>query len=111
MTICYAQLKLSGLSDFTNFSFTALFISQDTGRGFETKKLRVLPTGVSIEASFPLQKNETARNCSVRFNIYLPTGHLLEPKPFIGITYTKENSRVIKYTEYEVKLVAYSKKS
>lgn len=107
MTVCYAQLRLKGLSDFTNFSFTALFISQDTGRKFETEKLKINSSGISIEASFPLQKNENAQNCSVRFNVYLPTGRLLEPQPFPGITYTKTNGSRVQHTEHEVKLVAY----
>lgn len=56
MTVCYAQLRLKGLSDYTNFSFTAQFISQDTGRKFETSKLKIHATGISVEASFQLQK-------------------------------------------------------
>ena len=94
MTVCYAQLRLKGLSDYTNFSFTAQFISQDTGRKFETSKLKIHATGISVEASFQLQKNENAKNCSVRFNVFLPTGRLLEPRPFMGVTYTKESDRV-----------------
>ena len=107
MTVCYAQLRLKGLSDFTNFSFTALFISQDTGRKFETNKLKIHATGISVEANFPLQKNENAQNCSVRFNVYLPTGRLLEPQPFPGVTYTKTNGSRVQHTEHEVKLVAH----
>lgn len=61
MTVCYAQLRLKGLSDYTNFSFTAQFISQDTGRKFETSKLKIHATGISVEASFQLQKNENAK--------------------------------------------------
>ena len=64
MTVCYAQLRLKGLSDYTNFSFTAQFISQDTGRKFETSKLKIHATGISVEASFQLQKNENAKNVS-----------------------------------------------
>ena len=108
---CYAQLRLKGLSDFTNFSFTALFISQDTGRKFETNKLKIHSTGISVEASFPLQKNETAKNCSVRFKVYLPTGRLLEPNAFMGITYTKESGSRVQHTEHEVKLVKHSTSS
>lgn len=111
MTTCYAQLRLKGLSDFSNFSFTALFISQDTGRKFETDKLKIHSTGISVEAQFPLKKNENAKNCSVRFNVYLPTGRLLEPKPFMGITYTKENGSKVKHTEYEIKLVTHATNS
>ncbi|ALH95679.1 hypothetical protein [Acinetobacter equi] len=111
MTTCYAQLRLKGLSDFSNFSFTALFISQDTGRKFETNKLKIHSTGISVEAQFPLKKNENAKNCSVRFNVFLPTGRLLEPKPFMGITYTKENGSRVKHTEHEVKLVAHTTSS
>lgn len=111
MTACYAQLRLKGLSDFTNFSFTALFISQDTGRKFETNKLKIHSTGISVEAKFPLKNKENPKNCSVRFNVYLPTGRLLEPKPFMGVTYVKEQGSSIKYTEHEVKLVAHSTSS
>jgi hypothetical protein len=101
MTTCYAQLRLKGLSDFTNFSCTALFVAQDTGRQFETKKLKIHSTGISEQASFQLERGENPKNCSVRFNVYLPTGRLLEPKPFVGITYTS----TVKHTEHKVKLV------
>lgn len=111
MTTCYAQLRLKGLSDFTNYSFTALFIAQDTGRKFETSKLKINPTGISVEANFLLKKNENPNNCSVRFKVYLPTGRLLEPKPFLGKTYTKEGGSNIQQTEHIVKLVTHTTSS
>lgn len=107
MSTCYAQLRLRGLGDYTNFSFSALFIAQDTGRKFETGKLKINPSGISVETSFPLQKNENAKNCTVRFNVYLPTGRLLEPQPFVGTTYTKESGSSVTHTVHQVKLVAH----
>ena len=107
MSTCYVQLRLRGLGDYTNFSFSAIFTAQDTGRQFETNKLKINPSGISVEANFPLQKNENPKNCTVRINVYLPTGRLLEPQPFVGTTYTRESGSSVKHTVHEVKLVTH----
>ncbi|MCH7393698.1 hypothetical protein MMP66_05295 [Acinetobacter dispersus] len=83
------------------------FTAQDTGRQFETNKLKINPSGISVEANFPLQKNENPKNCTVRINVYLPTGRLLEPRPFVGTTYKKESGSSVKHTLHEVKLVTH----
>lgn len=111
MAACYAQLRLNskhGYLDFTNFSYIALFVAQDSGRKFETEKLTIRPSGISVEAQFPLRNNEKAENCSLRFKIYLPTGRELEPKYIFGETYTKGQGNKTKLTEHEIKLVAHA---
>lgn len=116
MTVCYTQLRLHAKHpiNFSKYSYTALFIAQDSGRKFETKKSRIHSTGISVEASFALEKNERPINCFVYYQIYLPTGRALEPQRFIGTVYydgsgiTPQN----KLTKHEIKLISnYTKKT